>query len=142
MIESTITVERRRSTPPTLPTPCSPSTEPTTSHDTSPSPGRRGTRSGWAMRLVYLTSDLIAIGLALAFSEICVALVQGAWPTFPTVLGFNLYVLLAVGLVFVASTLGTYSAIPPRPVRQFRVWVLGSGIACASLVTTSWLLGV
>jgi Undecaprenyl-phosphate galactose phosphotransferase WbaP len=94
------------------------------------------------MRLTYLMSDLIGIGIGLGFSTVAIASTLGVWPVLTSALTFRLHMMLAAGLVFVAANVRTYSAVPPRPVRQFRGWVLGSFTACAALIAGSWLLGV
>src|SRR5947208_7969992 len=93
------------------------------------------------MRLTYLTSDVIAISVALAFSSAAVAATLGTWPVLTSLVALKLHLLLVAGLVFVAATVRTYSAVPPRPVRQFRGWVLGSATTCTVLIAGSALLG-
>ena len=114
------------------PTPARPGrSEPRPAHVESVAVHRIGTRSGWAMRIAYLTSDLVAIGLSFAAAELGTDLALGLPLGGLSVLDFKLYVLLGIGLIVVATTLKTYSAIPPRPVRQFRGWVLGAaGVCC------------
>jgi Undecaprenyl-phosphate galactose phosphotransferase WbaP len=94
------------------------------------------------MRLTYLASDLVAISVALLFSRIALVSIVGSGPGLTSLVASKLHLLLAGGLIFAAATARTYSAVPPRPVRQFRSWVLGSFTACAALIATSWLLGV
>src|SRR4051794_13773461 len=139
MIDSTLTVERRRSALPISPSPSA--AESPNKHHPLPARSLRGTRSGWAMRLTYLTSDLIGISLALGASGICVAAAVGAWSLLTDPIALKLHLMLVVGLVFVAATVRTYSAVPPRSVRQFRGWVLGSATTCTVLVVGSSLLG-
>src|SRR4029078_4596195 len=140
MIQSTAIVERRRATLPVAPD--LPAAEPAVKHGTAPVRLLPGTRSCWGMRLTYLTSDVVANGLSLALSGLDIAFALGVWAVLTSLVALKLHLLLACSLVFVAATARTYSAVPPRPVRQFRGWVLGSITACAALVAGSWLLDV
>jgi Undecaprenyl-phosphate galactose phosphotransferase WbaP len=59
-----------------------------------------------------------------------------------SMLDFKLSVLLGIGLIVVAMAEKTYAAIPPRPVRQFRGWVLGAAGVCMTTVGSAWLLEI
>jgi Undecaprenyl-phosphate galactose phosphotransferase WbaP len=101
-----------------------------------------GTRGGWPMRLTYLAGDAIAIVAAIVVAAIGSNFVRGvAWNALPVV-EFKLFAILALGLIAVAALVRTYAAIPPRPVRQFRGWVLGSSAVCGSEIAIVCLLGV
>ncbi len=139
MIESTVTVERRRANSPAATRP-SVAEQPVQGNEAL-AKRLAGTRSGWAMRVTYLVSDLIAIGVGLGFSTLAVASTLGVWPLLTSAVALKLQMMLAASLVFVAANVRTYSAVPPRPVRQFRGWVLGSFTVCAALIIGSWLLG-
>lgn len=100
-----------------------------------------GTRAGWPMRLAYLAGDVLAIAAAIAVCSLAANLARGfAWSAVPLV-EVKLFALLTLGLVAVAATGRTYAPIPPRPVRQFRSWVLGSLAVCGSLMAVAWLFG-
>lgn len=101
-----------------------------------------GTRSGWAMRLVYLASDLVAFAASLLVAHGLVAALLGEkWLLVPAYES-RLYLLWLIGLIGAAAAQETYAAIPPRPVRKFRGWVLGVVMVCAALVGGGLLLGV
>ena len=62
-----------------------------------------GTRTGWAMRVVYVLSDLVAFACSLAVARLAVDLVRGAaLASFPST-DLKLYLLWTIGLVIVAS---------------------------------------
>jgi Undecaprenyl-phosphate galactose phosphotransferase WbaP len=94
------------------------------------------------MRAIYLLSDLAAFAGSLALARLTVSLATGAslWPVALTDL--KLYLLWTIGLVTVAAAQQTYAAIPPRPVRKFRGWVLGALAVCLAVVGSAWLLGL
>lgn len=140
MTQSTIVLERRHSSPSTTTRP--PAAEQKADRSAAIEMNRCGTRSGWAMRLVYLGSDLLAIGSALTMSQICIELLRGAALSFPSVIGWKLHLLLAAGLIFVAAMTRTYAAIPPRPARQFRGWVKGAVTVCTVIIAAAWLLEI
>src|SRR5437763_1587997 len=91
---------------------------------------RRGTCSGWAMRGVYFVSDLAAIGSACLLAEFAMAACWHDAPPAFGVLSGKLYALLVAGLLLASAIQKTYAAIPPRPVRQFRGWVLSVATVC------------
>jgi len=103
---------------------------------------RLGTRSGWAMRAVYLLSDLAAFACSLALARLAVDLIRGAAITQISLTDLKLFLLWTIGLVTVATVQQTYAAIPPRPVRKFRGWVLGAFAVCVAVVGSTWLLGL
>jgi Undecaprenyl-phosphate galactose phosphotransferase WbaP len=100
-----------------------------------------GTRSGWAMRLAYFCSDCLAIVAAVGLVEFARGLLAPPSAAAANI-AWKLDLLLALGLLSVAYIARTYAAIPPRPVRQFRAWVFGGAMCCASLVGSAWLLGI
>src|SRR5207248_352864 len=102
----------------------------------------RGTRTGWAMRTTYFVCDLGAIALAAAVAKLCVAIVGRQSLAAFALIDAKLLGLLGCGLLLAAALHKTYAAIPPRPVRQFRGWVLGAATVCVSLVSGAALLGV
>jgi Undecaprenyl-phosphate galactose phosphotransferase WbaP len=148
MTPSAITLERRHSAPPTTPpaaaavTPRPPLAEALPPRIAPSGVPRRGTRNGWAMRLVYFLSDLATIGLGLSCGALALALIRSGVPALPTEIEWKLYAILTVGLLFVAATVNTYAAVPPRPVRQFRGWVTGSILVCLALIAAAQLLGI
>src|SRR4051812_24668940 len=101
-----------------------------------------GTRNGWAMRLVYVLSDLIAFGASLAVAKSIVDLSLGIAISAITSIDLKLAALWIIGLAAVAAAQKTYAPIPPRPVRKFRGWVEGAMIVCMAVVGGAWLLGV
>jgi Undecaprenyl-phosphate galactose phosphotransferase WbaP len=103
---------------------------------------RLGTRTGWAMRLVYCFSDLTGFAVSLVVAKLLVDLI--IWRTWLTlsVADAKLCGLWIVGLLAVAYSQQTYAAIPPRPVRKFRGWVIGAMTVCLAVVGGAWLLGV
>jgi Undecaprenyl-phosphate galactose phosphotransferase WbaP len=101
-----------------------------------------GTRTGWAMRAVYLASDLVAFLLSLATAKLSFDLVSRGGVAVASVEELKLYLLWAAGLVFVAAAQQTYAPTPPRPVRKFRGWVLGAFTVCTAIVAGAALLGV
>src|SRR3569623_2169426 len=102
----------------------------------------RGTRNGWAMRTVYLLSDLAAFAISFASGKLIVDWLFGrSLAELPTV-ELKLYALWIIGLVGAAAAQQTYGAIPPRPVRKFRGWVQGALTVCAAVPGGAWLLGV
>lgn len=103
---------------------------------------RLGTRNGWAMRLAYLLSDLFAIGLSFLIAEAGAYVVMQFSPTDLSRVGWKLYILLATGLVVSAMVQRTYGAIPPRPARQFRGWVLGAVMTCVAIISAAWLFEI
>jgi Undecaprenyl-phosphate galactose phosphotransferase WbaP len=100
-----------------------------------------GTRTGWAMRGVYLASDAAAFVLSLAFASIAVNAVTASAAAAIAPVDVKLFALWLIGLLAVAYAQQTYAAIPPRPVRKFRGWVLGAMTVCAAIVGGAWLLG-
>jgi Undecaprenyl-phosphate galactose phosphotransferase WbaP len=100
-----------------------------------------GTRTGWPMRAVYVASDVASVGVAFLLTEVVTELALRAPLGSIGILDLKLYGLLAVGLIAVAMIERTYAAIPPRPVRQFRGWVLGAASVCGSLIAAAWVLG-
>jgi len=103
---------------------------------------RIGTRSGLAMRAAYLSSDVAAIGLGFVATELSVGLLFPISLEGWSLLAGKLYGLLAIGFIVVAMVGRSYAAIPPRPARQFRGWVVGAGGICGAVIATAWLLGV
>ena len=101
-----------------------------------------GTRSGWAMRSVYFLSDLLAFAGSLLFAQIAIDLVRGLGIAAIDVVELKLDALWLIGLLVVAAAQQTYAAIPPRPVRKFRGWVMGAITVCAAVVSASWLLRI
>jgi Undecaprenyl-phosphate galactose phosphotransferase WbaP len=102
----------------------------------------QGSRTGWAMRCVYLASDIVAFALSLALATLAVDLVCGVQLGAVSTLDVKINALLAIGLLLVATVQGTYGAIPPRPVRKFRGWVLGAAAVCLAVVAEAWLLEI
>ncbi len=99
-----------------------------------------GTRSGWPMRATYLLSDTVAIGISVVLISMGSNLARGiSWNTLIAT-DIKLFGLLAAGLLTVAALLRTYAAIPPRPVRQFRGWVMGSVAVCSAEIAALMLL--
>jgi Undecaprenyl-phosphate galactose phosphotransferase WbaP len=101
-----------------------------------------GTRSGLPMRLTYLTGDLVALVLAIAIARVVAGLATGAMLSTWDALHVKLFSLWAAGLLTIATLERTYAAIPPRPVRHFRGWVLGAAAVCGIEIGTLWLLGI
>jgi Undecaprenyl-phosphate galactose phosphotransferase WbaP len=101
-----------------------------------------GTRNGWAMRTVYVMSDLVAFAASLAVAKWIVDLALGIAISAVTSIDLKLAALWIVGLAAVAAAQKTYAAIPPRPVRKFRGWVEGATIVCIAVVGGAWVLGV
>jgi Undecaprenyl-phosphate galactose phosphotransferase WbaP len=140
MTVSSITDERRRfGASANLQKPATSTTAPPLS---SPNVTPHGTRTGWPMRATYLAGDVVAIALGIGLAEISVGLLLGAALRSLTLADFKLHGLLAAGLLAVAWMAKTYAAIPPRPVRQFRGWVLGSAATCVAVVAAAWLFEV
>jgi Undecaprenyl-phosphate galactose phosphotransferase WbaP len=92
------------------------------------------------MRLVYFLSDLAAFLGSLGIAHAAVALLFPSGSTL-TASALRLDLLWLVGLVGAAAVQQTYAAIPPRPVRKFRGWVLGVLTVCVSVVGGGALLG-
>jgi Undecaprenyl-phosphate galactose phosphotransferase WbaP len=92
------------------------------------------------MRSVYFLSDIAAFVLSLAIAKLAIDLARGASPFSILVAEAKLYALWLIGLVAVAYAQQTYAAIPPRPVRKFRGWVLGAMTVCIAVVAAAWLL--
>lgn len=103
---------------------------------------RVGTRNGWPMRLLYFVSDLGAFAFSLLTAKLVVSLVAGGMSSNLMAQERKLFVLWLIGLVAVAAGQQTYAAIPPRPVRKFRGWVIGAITVCATIVGAAWLLEV
>jgi Undecaprenyl-phosphate galactose phosphotransferase WbaP len=103
---------------------------------------RHGTRNGWAMRAVYFLSDVAAFVVSLALAKCLTSLASGSAAFTVSIIELKLYVLWAIGLVAAAALQQTYAAIPPRPVRKFRGWVLGAMTVCAVIVAAALLFGV
>jgi Undecaprenyl-phosphate galactose phosphotransferase WbaP len=101
-----------------------------------------GTRNGWAMRAAYFLSDVLAFAASLAVAKCLTSLASGSARFAVSIVELKLYVLWAIGLVAVAALQQTYAAIPPRPVRKFRGWVLGAMTVCVAIVGAAMLLGV
>src|SRR3954452_23745950 len=81
-----------------------------------------GTRNGWAMRLVYVLSDLFAFAASLAVAKWIIDLSLAIEISAITTTDLKLAALWMIGLAAVAAAQQTYAAIPPRPVRKFRGW--------------------
>src|SRR4051812_28519505 len=79
-----------------------------------------GTRNGWAMRAVYVGSDLAAFAMSLAIARWIVSIAFGIGLSAVASADVKLAVLWLIGLTVVAAAQQTYAAIPPRPVRKFR----------------------
>src|SRR5262245_10319587 len=101
-----------------------------------------GTRSGWAMRTVYLLSDLAAFAISLLLAKLAVDIVSGVRLGSIQLIELKLFALWMIGLVAVAVAQQAYAAIPPRPVRKFRGWVLGALMVCMAVIGGAWLLEV
>ena len=99
-----------------------------------------GTRTGWMMRAVYLLSDLAAFSISLTLAKLAIDLALGIGLATAQVVELKLFALWIIGLVAVAAAQQTYAAIPPRPVRKFRGWVLGATTVCIAIVVGAWLL--
>jgi Undecaprenyl-phosphate galactose phosphotransferase WbaP len=118
---------------------------PQTSTEPAPpraTPRQIGTRSGWAMRAVYFMSDVAAFAVSLALAKSLTSLTGGRAVSAFAEIELKLYALWVIGLIAVAALQQTYAAIPPRPVRKFRGWVLGAATVCAAIVGSAWFLGV
>jgi Undecaprenyl-phosphate galactose phosphotransferase WbaP len=109
---------------------------------THPAVALRGTPSGWAMRGIYVISDFVAFLSSLAAAAVVVNLVRGTGLIASTAIESKLYLLWFAGLVATAAMQQTYAAIPPRPVRKFRGWVMGATTVCGVLVGAAWLLNL
>jgi Undecaprenyl-phosphate galactose phosphotransferase WbaP len=101
---------------------------------------RRGTRSGWAMRAIYLVSDLTAFVAAVALAAWGMNAVFQWGIAWAGARELRIAALLVGGLLVVSAAQGTYAAIPPRPVRKFRGWVLAAVGVCAAVIAATWLL--
>jgi len=101
-----------------------------------------GTRGGWAMRGAYILADLTAVGFALIGAAAAVHWFAGAPLMHFAPLEIKACALLTVGLMLVAMLQKTYSAIPPRPARQFRGWVCGALLVCVAEVSLLAVFGV
>src|SRR5438309_7068258 len=73
-----------------------------------------GTRNGWAMRTVYVLSDLAAFVASLAIARWIVDLTFGIALTTVASADLKLAALWMIGLIVVAAAQQTYAAIPPR----------------------------
>jgi Undecaprenyl-phosphate galactose phosphotransferase WbaP len=105
-------------------------------------PNLNGTRNGWAMRAVYFLSDVVAFAASLAIARCLTSFASGSAAFAVSIIELKLYALWAIGLVAAAALQQTYAAIPPRPVRKFRGWVLGATSVFAAIVGSALLLGV
>src|SRR5438105_2935718 len=100
----------------------------------------KGTRTGWAMRSVYLASDLAAFSLSLALAVGLLQLVNFSARVAHS-FDLRIYALWFIGLIGAAAAQQTYAAIPPRPVRKFRGWVLGAIAVWFAVDGAAWMLG-
>jgi Undecaprenyl-phosphate galactose phosphotransferase WbaP len=94
------------------------------------------------MRAVYILSDLAAFVCSLALARLAVDFILGMALTPAAATDLKLYLLWTIGVFSVAAAQQTYAAIPPRPVRKFRGWVLGAFTVCLAIVGSAALLGV
>lgn len=101
-----------------------------------------GSRTGWQMRATYLLGDVIALVFACGLSNLGCNLARGTGLMSWNPVQLKLSGILAFGLVVVAMLEKTYSAIPPRPVRQFRGWVLGGATVCGAILAFAWLFNL
>ena len=94
------------------------------------------------MRATYFVSDLAGILAAVAIATLGSNLLTGVGWSAMNVVQLKLSGFFIVGLLAVAMIERTYAAVPPRPVRQFRGWVLGAAAVCGVEVAVVWLLGL
>ncbi|QDV24719.1 exopolysaccharide biosynthesis polyprenyl glycosylphosphotransferase [Aureliella helgolandensis] len=85
-----------------------------------------GTTSGLPMRALYLLSDTLSVLGSIFLAEILSQLPHLPYLHPISSVQAKGYVMLAIGLLLVGWLQRSYGAIPPKPVRQFRGWVLGA----------------
>jgi hypothetical protein len=76
---------------------------------------------------------VLAILTAVAIANLASNIARGISWTTSTGVQAQFFALLALGLLVVGMLEKTYSAIPPRCVRQFRGWVLGAATVAREL---------
>jgi len=99
-----------------------------------------GTANGWPMRLAYLSCDFTAVLISVLIGKLFWSLAGGtALIAFGT-LELKLYGLLSVGAFLASFRQGAYSALPPRPIRQFRGWTIAVFLTGGGIVAIHAML--
>ena len=98
-----------------------------------------GTRTGWPMRLTYLAADLTAIAIAFTVAYLTGQLLWKRGFPAPGETEVKSFGMLGIGLLTASVMHGSYAAIPPRPVRQFRAWFWSAVALCGTEIGILWL---
>jgi Undecaprenyl-phosphate galactose phosphotransferase WbaP len=94
------------------------------------------------MRATYFIVDLLTILAAICVFEFGCRMTILLIGYQAMLIDSRFYVLLTVGLMAVSVSQKAYSALPPRPVKQFRGWVIGSICTWTCLVCVLGLLHI
>lgn len=100
---------------------------------------RLGSPSGVAMRFCYFVGDALSIMTGLLAASLTISLMSDTWWRPLSQHETKLFVLFAFGMLCVAVRSGIYNAVPPRPVRQFRSWTIGSLAVLVGVLLATWL---
>ena len=97
-----------------------------------------GTTTGLPTRLCYFACDVVAVLVGLISAKLALAWLAGSMWTPFTILEMKLLGLFAVGKISVSALQGSYNAISPRPVRQFRGTTIGTALIVLKLLAVIW----
>ena len=101
-----------------------------------------GTTTGLPTRMCYLACDVLAVMIGIFTAKLAFAWMATSWWQPFTSLELKLFGLFAAGKISVSALQGSYKAISPRPVRQFRGTTIGTALIVLKLLVVIWFFNL